>query len=365
MSEIISFLLLFITPFVIAPIGTTAFENPKVIFAEGMIILLLLVSVFSNKILVSRNRQTIVYALIILLTLIHLVFFKSSISLFGNEFRNQGIFLFWTLLIFSYLAGKIKFEKVKWWIFAGLLIIESIVMFFLPLNESQRYVGTVGEPNALATFAVFVWPFGWFFLKKKEKFSYLKKAVLFLPVIIILYFSGSKSGMIAFAIQILFLILDRRKFEFKKVALVCLTAVVISYAFPYFQKNPYENRTEVWRSAIGAGQISPFLGNGFGNMDIVLHKAAEKIDLPIQYYYFDSSHNIFLDWWVQGGIIGLVLISILVITAAKGFINSKNEREFILFLGVITCLSFNPTSVGGLLAFWWLIGRGFVKDNSI
>lgn len=230
-------------------------------------------------------------------------------------------------------------------------------MFFLPLNESGRYVGTLGEPNALAAFAVFAWPFVFFGIKKfgnKEKVITALSAVL---VGIILFLSGSHSGIIAFGIEIAFIFLQKMKLPLTKTLAICLFIYAISYALPFFQNIPYENRTEIWRAAISAGSTSPVFGNGFGNAETAIHNAARHIDLPIQYYYVDSAHNIFLDYWVEGGIIGVGAIITLIILAFKTFIKDKNARNITLFLGLITALSFNPASVVGLLGFWYIAGQ--------
>jgi O-antigen ligase len=358
--KIFTFFLLFLVPFIVAPFGTSQFENPKVIVAElGVIAVILhfiLTDGFKNY---KIDKHHLIYILIIALSIIHLVFFKTELSVFGNGFRMQGIFLLWILLAFSYLSFSINLEAIDWRVFVVILFAQTIMMFFMPLNESGRYVGTIGEPNSLAAFAVFTWPFGWFALGENEKKRKLKISLLMVPVIVILFFSSSRSAMIALLIQLMFLYQLKRKTSFKKAVSYCLFLILISYSFPFLQKNIYENRVDVWKSAVFAGTFSPIVGNGFGNLEIALDKAAEKKDLPIQYYYFDSSHNIFLDWWVQGGALGLISIIALVYFTIKKIISKESSREFILLTGMLTCLSFNPVSIGSLLGFWWLMGKGF------
>src|SRR5207237_1220767 len=153
-----------------------------------------------------------------------------------------------------------------------------------PRNASQRYVGTLGEPNALAAFAVFLWPFSFFAIKKFGKFERVAAAVLLFLVLLILLFSGSKSALIAFGIQLLMLILQKCNLSIKKAVLICLFFFAISYALPFFEHIPYENRVEVWQSALFAGNSNPLFGHGFGNTEIALHSAAAHLNLPIQYY---------------------------------------------------------------------------------
>lgn len=360
MTEIFSFILLFLLPFTVVPFGVTQFENPKVVLAEGLIILLLLSRLFqTGSILDLGRKQIVIYLLIFAVTIFDLIFLNTSVSFFGNAFRLQGIFLLWLLLLFSFIVTHVSLSKAPWWVFAFLLYVQIGLSLFLPINESGRYVGTFGEPNALGGFALFVWPFAWFAVKEENVKSKIGKTLLIVGVITILYLSGSRSAAIGFLVQMLFLVIQKLGFNIKKAAVVCLIAIVLSLSFPFFEKKPYENRVEIWSSAVSAGLERPILGHGFGNTEIALQKAAKKLKLPIEDVYFDSAHNIFLDWWVQGGIIGLGLLLTLVFISIKNFVIYQHKRELVLTFGLLSVLVFNPASVAGLLAFWWVIGRGF------
>lgn len=359
----ISFFLLFLLPFLIAPFGVSAFESPKIIVAEASILILLLYFLFTKKIYHYSPLQLLLYTTILLLTVIDLLFFRTQLSFFGNVFRMQGIFLLWLLLLFSLLSSNVTFKKIPWLVFGLLVVLQTIALFFLPLNESQRYVGTFGEPNALGAFIIFLWPFAFFTVKKFGKREKIGMVLVFLGVIITLLLSGSKSAMIAFFIQMVCIWLSKKKFAKKKIVLICVVLYLLSYMIPFFEHIPYENRSEVWRSAVAAGYNQPFFGNGFGNMELVLHKAAHRWGLPVQYYYVDSSHNIFLDWWVQGGIVGFAVLVTLVYFSFEKFLTTDNVREFVLLLGMVTVLSFNPASIIGLLGFWWLIGQGMKQPS--
>jgi O-antigen ligase len=364
MPAIIVFFLLFILPFLIAPFGITEFENPKVIVGEAGIIILLFLSFFIKKFTFHyRAPQVGLYVVIIIVTIIDLLFLRTQLSFFGNVFRMQGIFLLWLLLIFSVLSANISLKQISWIIYGIILLSELVALLFLPLNASQRYVGTLGEPNALGAFAIFVWPFSFFAIKK---FGTKEKVGMFFILLIvsaILFLSNSRSAMIAFGIQLLCIFLYKYKITMAKIVLVCGLCYLVSYAFPFFEHNIYENRVDIWQSAVFAGFSHPFLGFGFGNMEIVLHKAAAHLGLPIQYYYIDSSHNIFLDWWVQGGIVGIIVLPGLIYLTFKKFIKEKNIREFVLLSGIVTALSFNPASIVGLIGFWWLIGQGLKNST--
>lgn len=358
MSNIIIFFLIFILPFIIAPFGITQFEDPKVILAEIGIIILLIVWVFSGSTRISlKSRRYFLYFAIFILTFIDAVFFRTQLSFLGNAFRMQGIFLLWFMLLFSFLSARVSFEDTHWSIYAILLASELIAIFFLSVNETGRYVGTLGEPNATAAFVIFLWPFILFSIKKFGTLEKISATLVSLVIIIILILTNSRSAMVAFGIQLLFIFLQRKRVSIARTTIICLFVYLLSYSLPFFDHAQFENRVQIWQSAIWSNNSNIIFGQGFGNLENALHASAHRLNLLVQYSYVDSAHNIFLDWWVQGGIAGITIIISLIYLAFIKFTKENNRRELVLLFGMLTVLSFNPASIAGLLGFWWLMGQ--------
>jgi O-antigen ligase len=87
----------------------------------------------------------------------------------------------------------------------------------------------------------------------------------------------------------------------------------------------------------------------------------QKLYNRLRGYYVDSSHNFILDWWVQGGFIGLGILLLLLFDAFKSFIRKKEKVYIVLLLGIVSVMSFNPMSVVTLVAFWWIVGLGALE----
>lgn len=356
MTIVVTFLL-FILPLIVLPFGATYFETPKIVIAE--ISIQVLAGVFLLR---KRNIpwQPFLmywpYVVLCMVAVIHLLFFPTESTFFGNQFRLQGVFLLWHLLFFSFLSTKIDL-KVPWYFVLLCLLFLGCSLPLYGANNAARYIGTLGEPNALSAVSLFYLP--WIFYMEPVRYkSFLISLGLFITIVII-GASYSESAFIALGIQFLFFMLAQKTSLNRTTILsLCFGLVVLSHLLPFFEVTRiYENRAEIWKTAWISGLESPIVGHGFGNIEHALKHTSQTLSNNVRFQYVDSSHNVFLDMWVQGGIVGLVAFGALLFRAVKTFLHHKDIFALTLFLGLITMLSFNPVSVVTLLHFWWLVGR--------
>lgn len=304
-----------------------------------------------------NSKQLILFGILGFLGLIHLIFYQTDLTLFGNVYRLQGVFLLLNLLVFSYMSSKFSLEKISSWVYFISLFILGLSTLILEPNNLGRAVGTLGEPNSLAAATLFIWPFLFFSDKK-----YFLAFSLFTAGVII-YLSDSRSGLIALSIQILYLLMIRYlKIPQIKAIIISLLLVTLSLSLPFLEGGKvykFEDRAEIWKVALFAGFKNPLIGGGFGNTESLIRESAKSLKSDIQYQYVDSSHNFLLDFWVQGGLVGLGTILTLLYFVLKNLTKANRVRELTLILGVITMMLFNPVSIVTLIHFWWLIGQGF------
>ncbi|MGI8419386.1 MAG: O-antigen ligase family protein [Candidatus Levyibacteriota bacterium] len=261
------------------------------------------------------------------------------------------------LLLFSFTSSLLPPFKMSRWFFLIILCIQCFFAFIIG-GEGTRAIGTIGEPNALAADIVFLWPFIYFYNHNK-----LYKVGSILLAVLIILLSQSRSGIIAICIQLAFFFLTYKlHMSLKKSTMICLILMVFSLLLPFFdQKGFYENRTQVWQSALMAGVTHPILGNGFGNIQYALQASEKQFHNNLGLSMIDSSHNIFLDWFVQGGIVGLTVFLSFLYQAFTIFIQKKETPYLVILLGLLVSLSFNPASIIALIALFWILGKGMVK----
>lgn len=358
---IINFLLFFL-PLLIWPFGYSQFEIPKVILSMTLVDILAVFVIFTRLkkgTFFIHPVLALFAALIFLLTIYDIFLLRTPLTLFGNQFRGQGIILLWHLILFFSISSNFPYKRLSSYWYALVLAATFIGSLFLGNSNVGRSSGTLGEPNALAAFVVFLWPF-LFFAPIHRYGKYVRISCLVLSLIII-FLSGSRSGLIAFIIQTTFYLSLKLNKNLRLSLALGLFLIGASHLLPMFETVAYENRSVIWRTAFNAGFNHPFAGGGFGNAELLLRRVIEREHNSLIGYYVDSSHNIFLDWWVQGGLIGVGILAGLFIFAIKNFYTRKATFELILMLGLLTVFSLNPLSVVSLIHLWWLIGQSFRK----
>lgn len=354
--------LLFILFFIVIPVGISPFEAPKVILAELVIELLVIARLFKIKKSDFKNflhSQAIFIAVLFFLSLVDFLIFKPEGTFFGNLFRLQGLLLFWHLLLWPFLSADINIEKIQKWLLPLAFITLLLGTLILGVNQNNRAFGTLGEPNALATTALFFFPFMFFLYKKR-----LLRTGVILATLAIISLASSRAGLLGFITQgILLLSYYRVKLSLYRSTSIVIIFMLVSLILPLTQSSLLENRSQIWQTALVAGLKSPIIGQGFGNIQKPIHDTAIALNNPVQYQVVDSSHNFVLDFWVQGGIVGVLSVLILIFLTLQSFVSRKKIVELAAFLGLITAMLFNPVSVVHLIAFWWLIGQGFANSD--
>ncbi len=356
--------LLFILYLIVIPIGISPFETPKVVLTEIAIVVLLFIKITRFKKIDFRHLispQIIFISILLLLSLDTAVLFKPADAFFGNIFRLQGQFLFYHLLLFSILSKDIRIDKIPQFIYYLSFICLVLGTIILGVNENNRAFATLGEPNSLSATALFIFPFIFFPSKK------LPRTFFLIATFAIILLAGSRAGLIGFLIQLIFIALasKMKSGRLSKAVIVSAILICISLVLPFIENvGWFENRSEIWTTSFKAGLTSPLIGHGFGNIQSIIHQTAIDLNNNVRFQIVDSSHNFLLDFWIQGGLVGVVSILILIILSFHGLIKRKKVLELTAFLGIISAMFFNPVSVVILIAFWWLIGQGFAHSST-
>lgn len=361
---------------IVLPLFSLRFEPPKVLIAQLLVQFILVYVILTGKFSLKRVSKPLIYMLggLFLLSLYHLLSSPTSQNWFGNVFRLQGTILFWHFLMLCLIAQNSYFRLKERYIYLCSLIGLCAGAFIYGSNSAGRLIGSLGEPNALGAVMVLVFPF--VFLSFKSIFI---RGFTLLMSLVVINFSQSKSALIAWGLQLVFLsllkILKVSKKSYILASTVTIFLILVSLALPILEReyflmtntNPFnyrfEDRSEIWYVSGVAGLDSPVIGSGLESIQEKIKETSTKLNLNSQYLIIDSSHNLLLDYWVWGGAIGLLLILALILLAIINMVKKEMMLELTVFIGLLTVLSFNPTTVSVLAGFWWIIGRSFAKSE--
>lgn len=365
MHQAILTFLLFFLGLIVFPISFSLFEAPKVILAEliiqGLIFSLLILQ--PKQLLLAIKSRKFIPTLILLGLVLLSPLLGSKEAFFGNAYRLQGGFIYLNLILFLLVSAAIKFDlkpNLASISLGGLLA----SVFLFGTNTNGRFVGSLGESNSLAAAALFCLPL---ILASRKK---IFKVLGLFATAAIIYYSGSRSGALTLLLEIFCLgVIYYFKWSKKSFVLIALF-ILLGLSLPFWEEKllyqssysfKFESRFEVWKVATLSGFSQPILGSGFGNIPEALKKQAILSKSASQYNFIDSTHNLLLDYWVQGGIVGLGAILWLILTTIKALIKEQNSLLLVAFLALFMMSLFNPMSVVVLLQFWFLMGRSLQK----
>lgn len=268
-------------------------------------------------------------------------------AFWSNQERMEGLISF--LHLFAYfvvLTSILKTERAWWW-FWHTSIGVSIIVGFYGLEQlagwaeihqgGARLDASLGNASYLAVYMlVHLFLTAIYFYRTRTRARYF----FYLPVIVLqfinLYYTATRGALLGFLggillATILLVIFERQDKRVRKWASGVLGAVIIFVAlfmafrnYDFIKTNPVLGRFSEISFAEGATNARlliwgmswrgfvehPLLGWGPDNYMFLFNKYYDP-GMYAQEQWFDRSHNVFLDWLVSAGVLGLGLYLLL------------------------------------------------------
>lgn len=300
-------------------------------------------------------------------------------SFWSNYERMEG---FIALLHFGmfFLVISSVFEEVhwkRWWntsLVASFLMIIYCVLQLIGLRTIHqggvRVDGTLGNAIYLAVYMLFHIFIALFLLYRERKNIFLRwlYGLLIISETGILYYTATRGAILGLlgglVVMTLFNVRNKEDKLFQKSSVTILIGLVILVGGFFgvkdseFVKNSpvlsrfsslnmeeikTQGRYFVWPIALQGVKEHPILGWGQENFNYIFNKHYRPEMYKLE-PWFDRAHNIFLDWAVAGGILGLISYLILYIVLMLyiwkhdvGF--SHTEKS--IFTGLVTAYFFH------------------------
>lgn len=321
-------------------------------------------------------------------------------SFWSNFERMEGwVTLVHFFLYFLVLESTLHTEKLwnrflKTALVAGTLIAlagfgQFLGIFDVSQGTAWRIDGTLGNSSYLGVYMLFqMFIAAWLFLRERSRNMRYFYGALFFFFAFILFNTGTRGsilgllggGVLGFAYLAL---MAERGALIKKIALGGIVAFLLAASGLYalrdsaFVKNvPALDRVAsislseggtrflVWQVAVEGVKERPLLGWGQENFNYVFNKYYVPALFAAESWY-DRTHNIFLDWLIAGGVLGL-LAYLAILGAAlyhsvfvslrqrffRGAESSFSVEEQALILGLLAAYMFHNLFVFDNLASW-------------
>lgn len=349
-----------------------------------------------NKREVGRFLRSVQSLPFIIKTTLGLFVVAGLVSLLPEKFSTEsiGLFLVWFVQPISmFLIARFIFEKrpqsrevilqALYVMLAALGILALIQFFslnFLPEMywgnsvEPKRAVGLFIHPNFLA---LFVAPVLAFLLPHLTKTLLAKSYKLqawksWWPVaawvlgLIALLLSMSRAGWLGLAVAAAVFVIwfGDKKIRVAATSLIFIGVLIVGFnvnlryrlLLPFYGEKSAVSRISLWRTGATAIKEAPVLGLGLGGFG----QQWERLNNDVNLDTHNFPHNVFLNFWVETGLLGLITFVILAgLVIVRGFKKGATAYAVGLSLFVITLLSQglidNPYFKNDLAMIFWLV----------
>lgn len=263
-------------------------------------------------------------------------------SFWSNFERMEGLITIWHLGAYALVAGTVLNTQKIWWWFAHTSVVASVIVSIysisqllkdFALHQGSRLDATLGNASYLAVYMLFHIFILAFLLFRHRGAQFVKwlYGVLMLTEMVVLYYTATRGtilGLIGGSLLAAFLVMIFGK-EYPRtrkatagvfIAVIALIGIFLMIKNTEFVKTSpvlsrfakislsettTQSRFIIWEMSLKGFKEHPILGWGQESYNFVFNKYFDS-RLWRQEPWFDRSHNIFFDWLIAGGLLGLL-----------------------------------------------------------
>lgn len=229
---------------------------------------------------------------------------------FGNS-TYLAIYLVFTIFIALYFLVDSSKPKWKRWSYASIGLLNLVILYFTATRGS--ILGLIGGLTLTGLIVAF---------KEKDNIFIRKSAYVVIASIIIVIVG--------------FLLIKNTKFAKNNQVIGRFSSLGIA-------EIKTQGRYFVWPMAIKGFYERPILGWGQENFNFVFNKNYDP-RMYGQEQWFDRTHDIFLDWLIAGGLVGLLSYLSLYVALLYYILRKDNQlkiSEKAIFLGLVSAYIFH------------------------
>jgi len=298
--------------------------------------------------LVRENKVFCWGVLFIILGLISSLLYNKTYSVSFGILKSWFLFpIVFSFILYSALKTREDVLFVLKSIYVSVFAVALISIIYKLthiVTFDNRLQAFYNSPNYLAMFLAPEIFLGFYFLKLSWK-NMVQKYLYFISLIIIalsLYFTYSYAAWISILATFILLYFFKNKTAQKafslKAATFFLAVVLILFTsqlpnqkfLDIINKNPrssFASRMMIWESSLKMITDSPIFGIGAGNFQTT-YLAYQKYFPPYLEWAVPQPHNLFLAFWLESGLIGLVGFAMVTYSLLRLSANAiKKEQD--------------------------------------
>ncbi|MFZ2975161.1 MAG: O-antigen ligase family protein [Candidatus Moraniibacteriota bacterium] len=265
----------------------------------------------------------------------------------GNQLQSWGIIKSWFLMplaLFFLAWNIIEKEKIKnvflvYFFSAIAVAIISLGYFILnQLTYDGRLAGIFNSPNYLAMYLA---PAIIIALAQAKSFRIFIGLIFILIAFYFTYSYAAWASVVATFIIIMFI---KKNISFKKIALISITTLLLLFSqlnnkkftdlLVNDQRSSLASRIMIWKASEKMIEDSFVFGIGPGNFQ-KMYLEYQKFYPPYLEWAVPHPNNLYLTWWLYGGILGLMGFLGLAFSFLRDiFKRSKKEPRQVLFVAL-------------------------------
>jgi O-antigen ligase len=326
----------------------------------------------------------------------------------NNQTAGFGIIKGWFLVpimfawvVYESIETEQDLKNILKWLYFGIfgVAVVSLGYYFAgTLTYDGRLFGIYNSPNFLAMYVSPGIVIGLFLAQlqnvkcknqdydSKCKIQFLVYIIPLFIVVTVLYLTYSYAAWMAVASSLIATYLIKSKKNYKQTILISAIIVLLIFItqlntekfanLKKFSRSSIESRMMIWKSAGRILSDNIFLGIGPGNFQNK-YLEYQKYYPPYLEWAIPQPHNLYLAFWLQAGILGLVGFLTLIVKWLKDLLNIVGQKNSSLsFIAAVLFGIVTYILIHGLfdtlywkndlaLIFWIIFALGLVVVNRL
>ncbi len=342
------------------------------------------------------------------------VFFVTAVLGVGTAYNKEQAWaklciVIGAILIYFALA-QMPPSRIGDVMLCGTIVSFSVALYFFLTNDWRNWIADFSwltllgkrmlvlqsslgwpamHPNKAAGLIAMFLPLGAPVLKRYWQQNRMKAAIVFLSLVFTLFvllLTSSRGAWVALVSSVFFLLLlkvisnrkrTQRTLTFKNIGLWqmgILMGIVILLAISFLSFNSISSsipRTQLYRESLQLIADFPFTGSGLATFE-GLYSRYIRI---IPYIFFNYSHNLFLDVWLEQGPVALITIFFLLSISTYhifGVLLQKDDSDHYSLLAGLIIVILHGLIDDPLYGFWGTpflfffpgLAAGFINDHN-